>query len=128
MPHYTVYETTTGVIKYTGFCADIESQAEEGLSVIEGSFSPIEYKVVNGVAKKLPKKEYENKLKEKALRKIRARREKRFAAMSSKLTPLVWEMMTPEKRQEWKDYRQALLDITENFDYKNPVLPDEPSI
>ena len=29
------------------------------------------------------------------------------------MSPIRWETMSPEEQQVWKDYRQALLDITE---------------
>jgi len=41
--------------------------------------------------------------------------------------PLRWEELTPEKQQEWRDYRQALLNITDQEGYPhNVVWPAQP--
>lgn len=54
--------------------------------------------------------------------------------------PLRWESLTAEKQQEWRDYRQALLDLpstqttayqtfnttTETMDWVNLTLPTKP--
>ena len=39
-----------------------------------------------------------------------------------KMSPLRWESLSEEKRQEWRDYRQALLDIPqrEGFPWEGP--------
>jgi hypothetical protein len=41
--------------------------------------------------------------------------------------PLRWEELTPEKQQEWRDFRRALLDITDQEGYPhNVVWPTQP--
>lgn len=41
--------------------------------------------------------------------------------------PLRWEELTAEKQQEWRDFRQALLDITDQEGYPhNIVWPTQP--
>lgn len=39
-----------------------------------------------------------------------------------KISPMRWESMSDEKKQEWKDYRQALLDIPQRpgFPWNGP--------
>lgn len=41
--------------------------------------------------------------------------------------PLRWGELTPEKQQEWKDFRQALLDVTDQDGFPhNIVWPTKP--
>lgn len=52
-------------------------------------------------------------------------REKRDQLLKDDLDPIVtnplrWETLSAEKQQEWKNYRQALLDLPQN--YTAPVL------
>ena len=41
------------------------------------------------------------------------------------ITPDRWEDMTPEKKQEWKTYRQALRDVPQNFTMVGSYDDDE---
>lgn len=38
-----------------------------------------------------------------------------------------WSSMTPEKQQEWANYKQALRDFPETCDPGNPVWPEKPT-
>ena len=43
------------------------------------------------------------------------------------MNTLRWNSLTPEKQQEWTDYRQALLDITDQIGYpRNVIWPTRP--
>lgn len=43
------------------------------------------------------------------------------------MNPLRWDELTAEKQQEWRDYRRALLDITDQEGYPhNVVWPTQP--
>lgn len=59
-------------------------------------------------------------------------REERDFIFQTEVDPVVsnslrWESMTTEKQQEWKDYRQALLDITEQEGFpENVTWPTKP--
>jgi len=42
--------------------------------------------------------------------------------------PLRWEALTPEKQQEWRDFRQALLDISDQPGFPHDITwPTEPT-
>ena len=58
---------------------------------------------------------------------IRYRRNLLLQDTVDKLNPLRWETFTEEKKQQWRDYRQALLDIPEQPGFpKEVVWPEQP--
>jgi len=80
---------------------------------------------------KPPKEEFEAKLQElldgQPLKKLREERNRRIAQTDYLFTS-DFPHTTPEKKQEWLDYRQALRDLpTATEDPENPVWPVQPS-
>jgi hypothetical protein len=58
-------------------------------------------------------------------------RGKRDYLLSSSVDPIVsnplrWDDMSADKQAQWKLYRRALLDITEQADFPNVIWPQEP--
>tara|TARA_R110000868_G_scaffold52873_1_gene166482 strand:- start:715 stop:1113 length:399 start_codon:yes stop_codon:yes gene_type:complete len=58
-------------------------------------------------------------------------RAKRNYLLSSSVDPIVsnplrWDDMSADKQAQWKLYRRALLDITEQADFPNVIWPQEP--
>lgn len=62
---------------------------------------------------------------EKRVRWIRNNHLKRYVDV---MNPVRWSMMSEEKKQEWSNYRQQLLDITDQSGFPNnvvwPKIPD----
>jgi len=58
---------------------------------------------------------------------VRIDRDYRLKRTVDLLNPIVWDLMTEEKKQEWKDFRQALLDVSDQEGFPQyvdwPVLP-----
>jgi len=44
------------------------------------------------------------------------------------MNPMRWELLSEEKKQEWRDYRQALLDIPQQEGFPNEIFwPEVPT-
>ena len=58
---------------------------------------------------------------------VRIDRDYRLKRTVDLLNPIVWDLMTEEKKQEWKDFRQALLNVSDQEGFPQyvdwPVLP-----
>lgn len=126
MPDFTVYDPATGAIKYTGTARDIEAQAVDGLAVIEGRSDPLKQRVVDGKLRMIPKRERDAMRRERALRKLRGRRDRILREIDWRFGAAHWSTLTPEQQSAWQDYRQALLDLPQNTDPENPVWPTAP--
>lgn len=50
---------------------------------------------------------------------FRRLRDRNLSRFVDSLNPIIWETMPEEKKQEWRDYRQALLDVPQQ-----PGFPD----
>lgn len=57
---------------------------------------------------------------------IYVRRERRDKLELCDWTQLLDSQLTPEKKQEWSDYRQALRDVTNQSDPFNIIWPTKP--
>lgn len=58
---------------------------------------------------------------------LRGERNSRLAASDIYVTMDRWDNYTEDKKQEWRDYRQALRDLPQNTpDPFNPVWPVKP--
>lgn len=58
---------------------------------------------------------------------VRTRRDALLNSTVDSLNPLQWEQMTEAQRTAWKDFRQALLDITEQSGFPFSVVwPTKP--
>lgn len=60
---------------------------------------------------------------------VRKQRNTLLADWVDRMNPLVWETMTDEAKQDYRDYRQALLDVTDQpgfpWDVQWPETPSE---
>lgn len=126
MPYFTVYDPETGIIFNTGFSRDIDAQAEEGRAVVEGKSNPRTQRVVEGKILMIPKKERDARERERAMRKLRGRRNRLLRENDWRFSSANWETMTLEQQTAWREYRQMLLDITKTANPLDPVWPDEP--
>lgn len=93
----------------------------------------ITYKIIDGIKvyDDIDLDQFENKKPEedrqKALAKIRIKRDELLDQSDIKYCNAEkWESMTPEKKQEWKAYKQALKDFPSHCDPFNPVWPTKP--
>jgi len=93
----------------------------------------IPYKIIDGrkVYDDIDLDKYENKKPEadrqKALDKIKKERDKLLDdADIRNCNAEKWESMTPEKKQEWKKYKQDLRDFPSHCDPFHPVWPVKP--
>lgn len=128
MPDFTVYDPATGVIKYTGTARDIEAQAVDGLAVIKGRSDPLTQRVVEGKLRMIPKSERDAMRRNRALRKLRGRRDRMLREIDWRFGAAYWSTLTPEQQVAWQVYRQELLDLPQNTDPENPVWPVAPDV
>jgi Phage tail assembly chaperone protein len=64
---------------------------------------------------------------EKAEKDTKQKRDKLLAEGPDRISPMWWSSMTPEEQQAWTEYRQALLDITEQPNYPQEIVwPTKP--
>jgi hypothetical protein len=139
MKSYIIYDTL-GKILRTGTCLDSDYQYQVGHDefIMEGKAFPDKQYIVGGNIIDLPLKpegiyffDYTTKEwvfnielgTEAALQK----RDKLLADGPDRISPVWWSSMTPEEQQAWTDYRQALLDITEQPNYPQEIIwPTKP--
>lgn len=58
------------------------------------------------------------------LRRLRNRKLSRFV---DTINPMLWETMSESKKQEWRDYRQALLDVPQQSGFPDDITwPTKP--
>ena len=126
MPDFTIYDPATGQILCTGKARDIHAQAEDGQAVIEGRSDPLTQRVVDGKLRMIPKRERDARLKERAMRKLRGRRDRLLRDTDWRFGGVYWASLTHDQQQAWRDYRQALLDLPANTDPLNPAWPVAP--
>jgi hypothetical protein len=93
----------------------------------------IPYKIIDGIKvyDDIDLNQFKNKKpeadKQKALSTIRTKRDELLDQADIKYcNSEKWESMTPEKKQEWKDYKKALKDFPSHCDPFNPVWPVKP--
>ena len=119
MNHITLTSLFFQTIQHMGF--------ETKVIRFDDTWNSIE--VVEGYTKP-PKEEFEAKLQElidaQPLKELRTKRNT-LLDQSDKYIVADYPHATPEKKQEWLDYRQALRDLpTETEDPANPVWPVAP--
>lgn len=139
---YTIYNESTGEIVITGSALaerDVSWMAGEGQKCIFECSSTFQY-VSNGVVVNMPPKpssdyifDYTSKqwvldlkgVEKKAL----AKRDQLLASGPDRVNPMWWASMTPIEQGEVSSYRQALLDITNQFGYPMDIeWPEIPSV
>jgi hypothetical protein len=60
--------------------------------------------------------------------KIRFERDNLLETNVDSMNPMRWELLSEEKKQEWRDYRQALLDIPQQEGFPNEIFwPEVPT-
>jgi hypothetical protein len=119
MNHITLTSLFFQTIQHMGF--------ETKVIRFDDTWNSIE--VVEGYTKP-PKEEFEAKLQElidaQPLKKLRTKRNT-LLAQTDYVATIDYPHATPEKKQEWLDYRQALRDLpTTTEDPANPVWPVAP--
>lgn len=126
MPYFTVYDPATGKILSTGTARDIYAQAEDGQAVLEGRSDPRTQRVVDGELRMIPKHERNARDRERALRKLRGRRNRLLRESDWRFHMAHWSGLTAEQQAAWLEYRQALLDLPESTDPLDPIWPIAP--
>lgn len=117
---YTIYNVATGEILRIVICNNPDEQISNGEAYIEGSFSDIEYVIVDGQPELKPAPAFDA---ESAALSIRIKRNKLL--LSSDYTQL------PDSKVDkaaWAEYREALRNITGQSTFpENPVWPIAPA-
>jgi Phage tail assembly chaperone protein len=138
--NYTIYEGQTGEITITGV-AQKESDIVNLLSgtqqyLLEKSY--FNQYIENDIIVNMPlkpegeyifdysKKEWVFDI-ETATKKALYKRDQLLAEGPDRISPVWWSSMTTEEQKAWTDYRQALLDITEQPNYPQEIVwPTKP--
>ena len=101
--NYTVYTTSSGVIISTGY-SNVTDIADVGVAsgqtAVEGTYSPGQYKFVDGTATAIP---------EDPLDFVRAQRT--LLLSESDWTQVADSPLSDAKKADWVTYRQALRDL-----------------
>lgn len=135
---FTVYETASGRIVRVGECPPefLSLQAEPGEAVVEGGYSPIEHKFVAGVPVALPPRPsafhaYDYTAGQWTLNSYNAwaavRRRRNELLAESDYISIRAQEGGPPMSVAWRQYRQALRDITTQADPLNIVWPTPPA-
>lgn len=128
MQKFTAYDLTTGVILYHGQARNLEDQVEEGIGVVAGHGTEDTHRIVDGRLRMRPKPQRLRRLKLRAMKDLRRRRNGKLRALGKLLTPVYWESLTAEQQAAWHKYRQELLDLPETVsDPHNVEWPRPPS-
>lgn len=129
MTDFTIYDTSTGEIKRTVSCSEMDRAAniQSGEAAIDGHFNAEEYTVVNGVATIRSEDEFQAQKVKEAEKHMRMQRNMLLSASDFTQVPDV--PFTDEQRQAWAIYRQALRDLPSNTnDLFNIIWPIEPDL
>lgn len=138
MIFYTIYETATGKILFTGTADSEVAIAEmisDGQDYVKKLSSDGKY-VQDGQIVDMPPKpsedydfDYGSKSwvfdTPRATNRALFKRNTLLADGPDRINPLWWASMTPEQQADWESYRQALLDITDQPGF--PMAIDWPS-
>lgn len=139
MKNFIIYNNL-GKILRVGSCLDGDFLYQQGVDefILEGRADFYTQYIEDGVVKDMPLKpqgeykfNYESKQWEfdyiLADDKARQQRDNLLADGPDRISPMWWSSMTPEQQQAWTDYRQALLDITEQPNYPQEIVwPTKP--
>lgn len=134
MRSYTVY-FANGQIDRTGTCADFdfENNVFPGELYIEELSNPDNQYVENGLLVDMPLKpdgfyvfDYNVKQwvfdEQMAISIVMQQRDLLLKDGPDRISPIWYDSMTEQQRQEWADYRQALLDITSQPNYPHDII------
>ena len=135
MKNFIIYDSTGRVLR-SGTCQDeyFASQVQNSSEFIMEYFTTTNYIYVdNGEVKPLPpqplgfyKFDYQIKAwvpdTEMAAIEVQGRRRALLADGPDRISPIWWSAMSDSEKQAWTDYRQALLDITNQPNYPLDVI------
>lgn len=130
-----IYEIDTGTILQTSRTIPIGGSSAalvpDGAAALETDRQDISGTThrVNAAGKliKKPPSRIDSEKKTKDWKRLRKHRSDLLRYNADTLNPMQWEEMTETKRQEWRDYRQSLLDLPQNTQNPNsPVWPEKP--
>lgn len=137
--NFTIYNTLTGEIIQSGHCPDddyVLQQVPEGCSIIDMESTPSNQYVENSVVVNKPLQpnefcvfDYQSKqwIPNADLAKQYVSRQRNTFLYQSDWTQIPNNPLTPEKQQQWADYRQQLRDIPTQSGYPfNVVWPTQP--
>lgn len=141
MKHFVVYRPNGEIARF-GYCSDetFDLQAGEGEALLEAEFTGDQY-VEGGALVDMPTKpvgdfvfDYATKTWVvdliRATNKALALRDQLLRDGPDRISPLWWASMTATEQQAWTDYRQALLDISDQPGFPTniiwPVSPKAP--
>lgn len=121
MTEFTQYEAATGIIY--SIRSPRPKVIPDGMAIIEGRYSPLEYRIVNGQPEPIPSEELEVKELERAWFDLRCRRQ-------NILQKTDWTQVpdAPVDSAAWATYRQQLRDLPANTtDPRDVTWPVPPS-
>lgn len=123
MKHFVIYETNGRVTRH-GYCLDetFELQAGEGELILEAEYTGNQY-VEDGALVAMPPQpsldhvfNYSTKAWELDVALVTSNayaiRNQLLREGPDRISPIWWASMTPTEQQAWLDYRQALLDVS----------------
>lgn len=139
MKNFIVYLPSGKIVK-SGTCqeSDFSAQAEPGTFIMEGLANGADNYIDNGLIAKKPEKpgnfyEFDYTQKQWVLNVAEAENQAKYTRDRllkegpDRISPLWWDSMTTEQREQWAAYRKALLDITEQPGYPvNIIWPVSP--
>lgn len=140
MTPFTVY-LPNGKILRSGVCQNetFDLQANDGELILNVNSNPNLDYIDNNLVCKMPEKpgdDYEFNYDSKqwvfnyTISDIKARflRDQLLSSGPDRISPIWYNAMTDAQKQEWAQYRQDLLDITQQPDYPNVIIwPTPPS-
>ena len=110
---------------------DLQEQAIDGCSVIEGIADPRYHKIENGEVVQKPAEPSESTEVLQALCMRRLKKVRNELLVESDWTQLNDVALTSTKKSEWSTYRQQLRDLPSNYttetNYRNVVWPSAPN-
>lgn len=141
MKNFIIY-TESGKILRVGTCQNevFDLQAMPGELITEGTANPSSQYIENNIIVDMPPKPngdyvfdyiakqwvFDEQL---AITKALYKRDTLLAEGPDRISPIWYNAMTDEQKTAWANYRQALLDITQQPDYPNviiwPIKPTE---
>lgn len=141
MKSFIVYESNGRIIR-TGSCidSDFELQAQQGEVILEGEATFGANYIENGTVQPMPKKpegeyvfDYKTKSwsldEESTIRAVYSKRDQLLKNGPDRINPMRWSAMSQEDQNAVADYRQALLDITNQSGYPTNIeWPEIPSV
>jgi len=141
MKNYIVYDNQGRIFK-VGYCPDIDfsRQAQDGENILEGIADPHFQYIENSAIVDKPPKPSDDHLFDYATKtwvidtqgaasRAMAKRNQLLASGPDRVNPMWWSSMSAADQDEVSAYRQALLDITNQFGFPMDIeWPEIPSV